>query len=123
MTPLRSLVAIVATAALAACSSGPALPGTDPQIDGVLIERLGGVPFLGAPMRVLVQENPPRAWDRTIVDVGKEASVYLVGRDGGLVPADAGSLAVGDRLRVWITGSDPGSDSDEVTATRVYIIR
>jgi hypothetical protein len=81
------------------------------------------VPFLGAPMRVLVQENPPRAWDRTIVDVGKEVPVYLVGRGGQLVPSDPSVLEVGDRLRAWATSAEPRSNPVELEATRVYIIR
>lgn len=123
MTLLRSLFLVVATTAVAACGSDPSLPGTDPDIDGELSEFLGGVPSLDAPTNVLVEADLPKPWDRTIVNVGKEAAVYLVGARGQLVPTDRGVFAVGDRLRVWTTGVEARSYPHQVTAMRVYIIR
>jgi hypothetical protein len=123
MTLLRSLLVVVATAAVAACGSSPSLPDTDAALDGTLTEFLLGPQYLGAPTSVLVDENLPDPEDQTIVHVETRTRVYLVGRGGKLVPADRDDLAVGDRLQVWTTGAETRSYPAQVTATRVHIIR
>ena len=124
MRLLRSLVLVAATAAVAACSSSPSLPETDADLDGTLAEFLPTQSSLGAPARVLVAQDLPEPQDRTIVDVGSGARVYLVeGRGGRLIPASRDDLAVGDRLQVWTTGIELRSYPGQVTATRIHIFR
>lgn len=124
MRLLRSFVLVAAAAAAAACSPGPLLPESDADLAGTLTEILPGPDVLGAPTRVMVDRDLPVPQDRTIVEVGSEARVYLVeGRGGRLIPASRHDLTPGDRLQVWTTGVELRSYPAQVFATRIHIYR
>jgi hypothetical protein len=123
MRLLRSLVLVAATAAAAACSSGPSLPEGDADLAGTLAEFLPGPSMLGAATRVLVEQELPVPRDRTIVLVESGTRVYLVGRSGQPIPASRDDLSAGDQLQVWTTGVELRSYPGQVTATRIHIFR
>ncbi|WP_420128716.1 hypothetical protein [Longimicrobium sp.] len=125
MTLLRSLLVAVLAFAVSACGgSSPSLPETDADYGGTLTEFLLGPASLDAPARVLVQRDgstsPP---DRKIVEIGSSTRLYLADRNGQPRRASTDDLQVGDRLLVWTTGVELRSDSGQVFATDVHIIR
>ncbi|HYR06348.1 MAG TPA: hypothetical protein VEQ60_01190 [Longimicrobium sp.] len=119
MTLLRSIVFAVATVAVAACGSGSTLPESDADLSGTVSDVRDSQ---DASASVLVDEDAG-AVDQTIVHVRSSSRVYLVGRGGRLVAADAGELAVGDRLQVWTTGVEMRSYPRQVSAVRVHVFR
>jgi hypothetical protein len=121
MNLLRSIVLAVATVAVAACGAGSTLPESDADLSGTVADFV--MEFQDASTSVLVARQDPGAADRTIVHVGSDSRVYLVGRGGRLTAADADDLAVGDRLQVWTTGVELRSYPGQVFAVRVHIIR
>jgi hypothetical protein len=124
MTRLRSMMLVLAAAAVTACGGDTTLPPTDAEYVGVLAEFLPGMASLGAPAPVLLKGKGGTApADQAIVHVGAETDVWIRRRDGSLDRARREELAVNDVLQVWTTGAELRSHPVQVFAERIHIVR